>query len=271
MSTSWHPVHALVQSWRGLHMLMHTWWRLLLTSAALLVLALTPSSYRAPYREHVTLRLYTQTAPLLLGFALVTAVLAVVLTHIVVVTARSYGLSHLALQVVIRVLVLELIPLTAAIAIAVRCTIPDGSDLAKMLEGAPTLGLHNLPWMRLAVLPRVAAGVFAGCLLAAMASVLSLIVAYWVSYGFTLSGLAGFIRSFGQVFTPAVCLILALKIILLCLTVTLIPVASTLNDAQQSPTARSEAMRSSAEMRSLVRMAALVLLVEVASLVGNYA
>ena len=101
--------------------------------------------------------------------------------------------------------------------------------------------------------------------------VLSLVVAYWVSYGFTLSGLAGFIRSFGQVFTPAVCVILALKIILLCLTVTLIPVASTLNDAQQSPTARSEAMRSSAEMRSLVRMAALVLLVEVASLVGNYA
>ena len=86
----------------GLHMLMHTWWCLLLTSAALLVLALTPSSYRLPYREHVTLRLYTQTAPLLLGFALVTAVLAVVLTHIVVVTAHSYSLSHLALQVVIQ-------------------------------------------------------------------------------------------------------------------------------------------------------------------------
>lgn len=271
MSPSWHPVHALEQSWRGLHSLLQTWWRLLLTSAALLVLALLPSSYRAPYRSPVALRMYNQTAPLLLGFALVTAVLAVVLTHIVVVTARSYGLSYLALQVVIRVLVLELIPLTAAIAVAVRCTIPDGSELAEMLAAKPAQGTHDLHWLRHNVLARVVAGVFAGCLLAAMASVLSLVIAYCVSYGFTWSGLAAFIRSFGQVFTPAVCVILALKVVLLSLTVTLIPLASALNDVQHIANARTESVRSSAEMRSLVRMTALVLLVEVASLVGNYA
>jgi len=49
-----------------------------------------------------------------------------------VVTALSYGLSRYALEMVIRVLVLELIPLTAALFVAMRCTIPNGSQLAHL-------------------------------------------------------------------------------------------------------------------------------------------
>jgi phospholipid/cholesterol/gamma-HCH transport system permease protein len=73
--------------------------------------------------------IYINTAPILLWFTVLCALVTVVLTRIVLVTALSYGLSQYALQVVIRVLVLELIPLTAALFVALRCTIPDGAEL----------------------------------------------------------------------------------------------------------------------------------------------
>lgn len=46
--------------------------------------------------------------------------LSLVLIRVVVVTALSYGLSQYALQMVVRVLVLELIPLSAAMFVALR-------------------------------------------------------------------------------------------------------------------------------------------------------
>src|SRR6218665_3663179 len=45
------------------------------------------------------------------GFTVLAALISLVLTRIVVVTALSYGLSRYALEMLIRVLVLELIPL----------------------------------------------------------------------------------------------------------------------------------------------------------------
>ena len=47
----------------------------------------------------------------------------------VVVTALSYGLSKYALEMVVRVLVLELIPLTSAIFVALRCAIPNAAEV----------------------------------------------------------------------------------------------------------------------------------------------
>lgn len=272
MSNPMRPINrALSESWQGLVSLIHEWRQLLFTSAALLVMALMPSSYCAEFRERMAFRIVFNTAPILVGFSLIIAVVALVLTHIVVVTAHSYGLSHLGLQLVIRVLVLELIPLTAAVFVAIRCTIPDGAELGSLLSGPDVQGMRDMDWMLRVVLPRVVAGVFAGCLLAALASVLSLLVAYLVSYGFSLSGLGVFIRLFGQVFNLAVSVILVLKILLLSLIVTLLPLASALVDARSSPVANSRAVRTSAEMRTLVRMALMVLVVEVASLMGNYA
>jgi phospholipid/cholesterol/gamma-HCH transport system permease protein len=94
--------------------------------------------------------------------------------------------------------------------------------------------------------------------------VVALMVAYVAVYGFALSGLAGYTRLFGQVFTPAVTLIFVLKTVFFCLAVSLIPMASALYGM------RGASVRTSAEMRGLVRMFAVLLLIEVASLVGNY-
>ena len=103
------------------------WWRILFFGASLLVLAGSPSSYSRETRRALVRHLYVDTAPILGGFTALIALLTLVITRIVVVTALSYGLSRYAVEMVIRVLVLELIPLTAALFIALRCTIPNGA------------------------------------------------------------------------------------------------------------------------------------------------
>jgi phospholipid/cholesterol/gamma-HCH transport system permease protein len=241
------------------------WWRLVHLGAVILLLILSPSSYERSNRVILARHVYDNTAPILMGFTVLCALVSLVLTRIVTATALSYGLSQYALQVVIRVLVLELIPLTAALFVALRCTIPDGAELARLQARGTleSLRLQGNPIHR-EVLPRVVAGIFSTVTLAALSCVVALLVAYLAVYGFGLAGLAGYTRLFGQVFTPAVSLIFVMKTLLFSLAVSLIPMASAFYGMVESST------RSSAEMRGLVRMFAVILLIEVLSLIGNY-
>lgn len=256
----------LTQTGQAAQQWLIEWWRLVQLGAMLLVLTLSPSSYSFESRQVLARHIYLNTAPILLWFTVLCALVTVVLTRIVLVTALSYGLSQYALQVVIRVLVLELIPLTAALFVALRCTIPDGAELTAMQASGELdeMRRQGLDPVRREVLPRVVAGMFSGITLAALSSVVALVVAYVAGYGFTASGLASYIRLFGQVFSPAVTLIFVLKTLFFSLTVSLIPMASALYGMHGA------SVRTSAEMRGLVRMFAMILLIEVASLVGNY-
>jgi phospholipid/cholesterol/gamma-HCH transport system permease protein len=83
-------------------------------------------------------------------------------------------------------------------------------------------------------------------------------------YGFALAGFAAYTHTVGQIFSPAVALVFALKVALFSLAVAVIPVASVLHD-----TRRGDA-RSSVELHSLVRMFVVLLLVEGASLMVSY-
>ena len=242
------------------------WWYVMHFGALLLVLILSPSSYSRDNRFALARHIYLDTAPILAGFTVLCALITLVLTRIVVVTALSYGLSQYALQLVIRVLVLELIPITVALFVALRCTIPNGVELSQMrLAGRlEALRREGLDPIRHEVMPRVVAGMFSTITLAALSCVVALAVTYLAVYGFVESGLPGYTRMFGQVFSPAVSLIFVLKTLFFSLAVSLIPMASALYDAANSGS------RTSAELRGLVRMFAVILLIEVASLVGNY-
>ena len=255
------PVSQAAQHW------LVEWWRLVHLGAMILVLAMSPSSYNRASRLVLMRHIYLNTAPLMLSFTLLCALVTVVITRIVLVTALSYGLSQYALQVVIRVLVLELIPLTAALFVALRCTIPDGAELTAMQLGGhlDALRARGVEPVRREVLPRAVAGLFSGFTLAALSCVVALIVAYLAVYGFNLSGLAVYTRLFGQVFSPAVTTIFLLKTFFYCLAVSLIPMASALYGMGDAG-----GVRTSAEMRGLVRMFAVLLVIEVISLVGNY-
>ena len=247
------------------HWLME-WWRLLHLGAVLLLLALSPASYKRTDRLVLVRHLYKNTAPILMGFTVLCALISLVLTRIVAATALSYGLSQYALQVVIRVLVLELIPLTAALFVALRCTIPDGAELAELkargdLDALRKQGVNPI---HREVLPRVVAGIFSTITLAVLSCVVALVVAYLAVYGFGVPAIAGYTRLFGQVFDLSVTLIFVMKTLFFSLAVSLIPMASALYGIAVSNT------RTSAEMRGLVRMFAVILLIEVLSLVGNY-
>ncbi len=242
------------------------WWRIVHLAALLLALALSPSSYARDNRRLLARHVYLGTAPALLWFTVLTTLISLVLIRIVVVTAISYGLSQYALEMVVRVLVLELIPLTAALFAALRCTIPNAVEIAahRAERGWGAWTHSGIDPLRREVLPRVAAGVFCALMLAAASCVVTLFVAYLSVYGATLSGFAAYTHTVGQVFNPAVSLVFGLKILFLGITVALMPIASVLEAA---PRARE---RTSAELRGLVRMFLVILLIEVASLVGNY-
>ena len=139
---TWQP--ALRSRWQAVV-------RNLNTSALLLSMMLSPSSYRGAGRAAVARHLYLGTAPMLPWFTLFVAMASLVLIRIVVVTAASYGLSQYALETVIRVLVLELIPLTSALFVAVNVTLPGGVVLSRQVArrepetGTGALVLEAMP------------------------------------------------------------------------------------------------------------------------------
>ena len=243
------------------------WWKIVHLGAVLLVLALSPSSYARAGRSRIAREIYLDTAPILPWYTLAVALLGLVLIRIVVVTAASYGLSQYALQMVVRVLVLELIPLTAAVFVAVRIGLPDGRELARMRQRGDldALRARGVDPLRAEVLPRVLAGGFAMLMLAAVASAVTLVLAYLSVHGFTLGGLERYTRTVGQVFTPAVTLVFMVKTLLLALAVSLVPAASAVYDLPRSRT------RTGAEVQALVRLLVVMLLVEAASLLASYA
>jgi phospholipid/cholesterol/gamma-HCH transport system permease protein len=251
---------------RALLRRLGAWWRIVHLGALVLVLALTPSSYERAQREALARHLYLGTAPILPWFTVLSALISLVLIRIVVVTALSYGLSQYALEMVVRVLVLELIPLTAALFAALRCTIPNAAEIGALrARGAfDALRRSGVDPVRREVSPRVLAGVFCVLMLAAVSCVLTLLLAYLSVYGFTRAGFAPYTHTVGQIFGPAVTLIFMLKILFLSLAVSLIPVATVLEEAPHAQT------KTSAELQGLVRMFLVILLIEAASLVGNY-
>ena len=67
-------------------------------------------------------------------------------------------------------------------------------------------------------------------MLVAVSRVVTAVLAYVSVYGFTTGGFAGYTRTFGKVFNPAVSMIFALKSFFFGLAVALIPIASVLYD-----------------------------------------
>lgn len=200
-------------------------WRFAFAFGALaLVLAASPSTYRPATRAAILSNLHASTAQTLPWFAALASLLSLVLIRIVVVTAASYGLSQLALQVVVRVLVLELIPLSAALFVALR--IAPSWALPKV--GILHIDDLSLPWVRRELVPRVLAEAFAVVALAVVSSALALVLAYLVVYGFSPWGLPVFTRTIGRVFDPIVSTLLVSKILAFAWAVATVPLAARL-------------------------------------------
>ena len=139
------------------------WARITFFGSVMVVRALSPRSYGPETRYNLARHVYLDTVPILGWFTALSALFTLIITRIVVVTATSYGLSQYALEMVVRVLVIELIPLTAALFVAMRCTIPSGAALVEMRHAGHFRNLRrkHLDPVLVEVLPRLLAGVFA--------------------------------------------------------------------------------------------------------------
>ena len=241
------------------------WWMVAQFAAQMLVLMLSPSSYRRSQHPALYHQLHAASVPLLPGFVAMSAVLSLVIIRIVVASAQSYGLSQYALDVLVRTLVLELLPLLVALYVALRFTMPAGEAVAELREQGQLQALWRSGGdpARDVLLPRVLGGVFSVVLLAALSAIMALLMTYVTLYGFTSLGFSAYTRDVGQVFNPAATVILCMKAFFFSLVVTILPMAP-------DPRRDGAALRRRDEISQLGRLFALILLIEVLSLVGNY-
>ncbi|TSE32375.1 ABC transport permease subunit [Tepidimonas thermarum] len=245
--------------WGGWHAWSH-WGHLLRLTGRVLAWACLRSSYQGARWRALAEQLVAAAFPTLPWYAVLSTLFGQVLIRIVVVTAIGYGLTPYAVDMVVRVLVLELIPLTAALFVLLRVTVGHGLALQRLRAAGvfDTIRAAGGDPLRELALPRVLGGVFATVLLVLLSVVIALVLAYLNLYGFTPWALPGYTRAVGHIFTPAVTLIFALKTLGFALAVALVPMAAAFEP------------QPSGEVRALVRTAAVLLAVELLSLIGNY-
>lgn len=243
-ATPSHPNH--VTRWRAAAQRQWvSWWFMLQLGAAVLALALTPSTYSAVFRAATARQLVVTTWQVLPWFTSLAALLSLVLIRIVVVTALSYGLSQYALQMVVRVLVLELIPLAAAMFVALRSGLAFNAGAAAL---QPEVRVHRLSdlnpqRLRTELAPRVLAEAFSVLTLAMVNSAVVLVLAYLTVYGLSPWGLPGFTRTVGQVFDLSVSFGFMLKVFLFSLAVAVVPMAASLQAPSSASTMQPGAVR----------------------------
>lgn len=242
------------------------WARITFFGSVMVVRALSPRSYGPQTRYNLARHVYIDTAPILGWFTVLISLFTLIITRIVIVTSATYGLSQYALEMVVRVLVVELIPLTAALFVALRCTIPSGAALVEMrrIGHFRTLRRKRLDPIAVEVLPRLIAGIFACITLASLSCVVAGFLAYFAVYGFTVAGIDAYTHVAGRVFDPMFTFIFAIKTLFFAIAVSVIPMASGLNNIED------DGSRESAALQGLVRMFGVLLILEAISLVGNY-
>ncbi len=257
---------ALVRAGRVPWYWLTGWGRLTWQGAVLGALALSPATWQPAARLALARHVVLDTAPILAGFTALCALMTLVITRIVVVTALSYGLSQYALEMVIRVLVLELIPLVAALFVALRCTIPSGAALAGLRRSGrfEQLRAQGVDPVAVEAVPRMLAGAFSMVTLAALSCVVATVLAYFAVYGFTAAGFPVYTRVFGRIFDGPVSLVFTLKTALFALAVSVIPTASALEGRP------ARASREGAALQGLVRLFAVLIVLAAMSLMVNY-
>lgn len=243
-------------------------WRRVLRFAGVATVALvSPSTYRAETRELAVRQIHATAWEVLPHYLFFAAILSVVIIEIVANAARNYGLSQYALELMLRVLVLEVIPLLTALFVALRTGAAIGSEVALMAVSGELVEEQESGERPLEneLVPRIAGAALSVASLTTLACALAVWLAYTATYGFSNAGLPEFERVIADVFDVQVMLGFVLKCMLFGLAVALIPVATGLEaergDLKSAP---------HAVLGGLVTLFFVIGVIEVLSLVGKY-
>ena len=244
-----------------------SWLRVLRFAGVAIVIALSPSSWDAAMRRAAALQVHFSAWQALPGFTLACALLSYVLILIVEGTAHAYGLSQYALGLTVRVLVLELIPVLAALFVALRSGAAISTEVAlRHIRGDfATLAAAGRDPLRHDLVPRAVGAVLAVMLLTYVSSAVALVLAYVALYGYSPWAIDGFVRVTGQVFGPVAVTAHALKTLLFGAAVAAIPITAAL------AVPRATEMAPLAVRRTMVRLGIAIALIEGGFLAVLYA
>lgn len=246
---------------------LRSWWYMIHLGAVAVVTALSPSGWRRANLRATARHIHASTWLVLPWFTLASALVSLVIIRIVLVTARSYGLSGFALEMVVRVLVLELIPLSAALFVALRASMAfDASALGLARSGLSirAASIEALGRVRRDLVPQMVANVVAVLSLAMVTSTIVLLLAYLNVYGLSPWGIPDYTRTVGRIFDPVVTAGFALKTVLFGLAVALIPSAAVL-ELQRYPRLLTSSVQPGA-----LRLLFVLIVIEAASLALKY-
>lgn len=243
-----------------------SWWRVFHFGARALVMAASPSAYDRETGSLMARQIYYTAWQILPGFILVCAGLSYMVIRIVVVAASSYGLAGFALNIVVRVLVLELIPMFVALFVALRSGAAINTEVALMhirgdLEALARAGADP---MRHQLVPRVVGSAVSVVALTVIGGSIALAIAYVAMYGFSSDGAEAYTQTVGRVFNLAVTLGLGLKALFFGLAVAILPITSSL----EAP--REMRFAAVAVLNGMVRLFLSLALIEGVSLAMKY-
>jgi len=245
---------------------LHSWARLLHFAGYALAAAASRASYTPATRAVTVKQIYFTAWQILPLFLLFAALFEVTVIRIIVAASREYGIADYALDLVLRGLVLEVIPLLTALFVALRSGAAIATEVALMhisgeLEAIERAGDDPLA---LEFVPRVAAAALSVVALTVLSGALAIVIAYLSMYGLSPWGFAEFTHVVGKVFGVPTMLGFALKCLLFGATVAVVPIAAGLEATSKVKSAPV------AVLGGMVRLFFVLGVIEVVSLAARY-
>ena len=244
-----------------------SWRRLLRFAGFATAAALSPSAYGPAARAVAVRQIHLTAWRILPGYLATATLLSLLLIEVVVTSARQYGVAQYSLELVLRVLVLELVPLLTALFVALRSGAAIGAEIAIMsyrgeLDDAEEAGASPL---HAELVPRIAGAALSVAALTTFGCAIAVWLSYVVFYGFTPAGLGEFTRIVSTVFDGIELAAFMLKCLLFGLAVAIIPAATAL-EAERGVIKSLPAV----VLGGLVKLYFVILAIEVASLAAKY-
>jgi phospholipid/cholesterol/gamma-HCH transport system permease protein len=211
-------------------------------------------------------QIYFTAWQILPGFMLVCAILSYMVIRIVIMAAVNYGLEDYALDIVVRVLMLELIPLFVALFVGLRSGAAINTEVVLMhirgdLEALQRAGEDP---MRHQLVPRVVGSAVSVFSLTVIGGSIAIVLAYCAMYGLSTGGIADYTLAISGIFNIVIMLGLGLKAVFFGLAVAIIPITASLDaprEARYAPIA---------VLNGMVRLFLSLALIEGASLAFKY-
>jgi phospholipid/cholesterol/gamma-HCH transport system permease protein len=243
-----------------------SWWRVFHFGAKALVMAASPSAYDRATSNLMARQIYFTAWQILPGFMLVCGILSYMVIRIVIMGAVNYGLEDYALEIVVRVLMLELIPMFVALFVALRSGAAINTEVALMHIRGDLQALQRAGEdpMRHQLVPRVVGSVVSVFALTVIGSSIALVLAYCAMYGFSTGGIEDYTLAISRIFNVVITLGLGLKAVFFGLAVAIIPITASLDAPREVRYAPI------AVLNGMVRLFLSLALIEGASLAVKY-